>query len=525
MKPVFQKLLYAAGALITFILFFLLLSGIIQPSGNILKNGWRVLDDGTWSEIELPYNRPVDGLTTLAFSREIQYNRGDALILTRPDGQALEVCLDGQVIYAVGDPDEPTANLWNTTFLIMLPDNLSSSGLLEIRQTSASFPINFSIPPYIQDMKTAQWRVALIDLVYDDFLLVAIGGSLVIGLILILISLIQKKSFSAEVLLGVAIILAAIECFDYIFTISMGSLAFYFVVKKILIIAGYLSVYIFVAGMEKYGQNELRISKYIAIPTVISVILIVIETDLTKFADLITILNVILLLDLVIAIYFIFKNSESKSWMIFLAVWLILGVLEILAVIILKVSWPYVLQYIILLGTAIFGLNLLLEFNRVFVEKKDLERRIVLDTLTTAYNRNILRKASTGQYDVLMLMDLDNFKAYNDKYGHQQGDQMLIRFTEIVKKNLRHNDLVVRYGGDEFLLLLSDISIIDAEQVALRIRRDLEDETPDDKLSVSYGIEKMEHTLDSDLIKADRLMYAMKQAKQIQLKNNLKKQD
>jgi len=154
-----------------------------------------------------------------------------------------------------------------------------------------------------------------------------------------------------------------------------------------------------------------------------------------------------------------------------------------------------------------------------------LERRIVLDTLTTAYNRNILRKASTGQYDVLMLMDLDNFKAYNDKYGHQQGDQMLIRFTEIVKKNLRHNDLVVRYGGDEFLLLLSDISIIDAEQVALRIRRDLEDETPDDKLSVSYGIEKMEHTLDSDLIKADRLMYAMKQAKQIQLKNNLKKQD
>ena len=146
-----------------------------------------------------------------------------------------------------------------------------------------------------------------------------------------------------------------------------------------------------------------------------------------------------------------------------------------------------------------------------------------MDTLTTAYNRNILGKTASEQYDVLILMDLDNFKAYNDKHGHQQGDLILIKFTEIIKNNLRHEDLVVRYGGDEFLVLLSGINIPDAEQVALRIRRDLEEATRSDNLSVSYGIEKLEHSLDSDLDKADRLMYAMKQAKQIQLKNNSKK--
>ncbi len=171
------------------------------------------------------------------------------------------------------------------------------------------------------------------------------------------------------------------------------------------------------------------------------------------------------------------------------------------------------MAYIILLSTILFGVNLLIEFNRVFLEKADLEKRIDIDTLTTAYNRNVLGKASKNQSDVLILMDLDNFTSYNDRYGHQKGDRILVQFAEIVKNHLRPNDLVVRYGGDEFLVLLSDIGIIDAEQVADRIRKEFEELTVDDRLSVSYGIEEIVQSIDSDLTKADRLMYAMKQAK------------
>jgi diguanylate cyclase (GGDEF)-like protein len=212
--------------------------------------------------------------------------------------------------------------------------------------------------------------------------------------------------------------------------------------------------------------------------------------------------------------------------MIFLAVWMILGLLQVLIVFTFGQSRPYVIQYIILMGTCVLGTNLLLEFSRLYSEKMDLEKRVVMDTLTTAYNRNILGKASSEQYDAIILMDLDNFKAYNDKYGHQKGDQLLIKFTEIVKNNLRQEDIVVRYGGDEFVVLLHGISIIDAEHVALRISHDLEDSTQaEDHLGVSYGIEKMEHSLDSDLDKADHLMYAMKQAKQIHERNEKMKQD
>lgn len=520
MKSGLEKALYGIAALVTFILFFLLLNGIIQPAGQVLQDGWRLTGAEDIRQVDLPYRKVIDSLTTLVFSRDIQYEYGDALILTRPNGQALQVRLDGIVIFTVGDPQEPTANLWNTTFYVQLPDHDAQSAELEILLTSASFPIGMSIPPYIQDSQSAQGRVALIDFVYNDCLLIAIGASFLIGVILILLSLMQKRGWSTEVLLGAAIILAALESFDYVYCISHGNLAIYFAIKKVLMSAGYLSAFLFLAGMERYGQKKLHVTKFMAIPTALTVLLILALPKLTDLYNLISVLNVVLLLDLVIAIVYIFKNSKSKRWMVFLAVWLILGLLQMLAVIFLEFPGPYVMQAIILLGTGIFGLNLLLDFNRVYLEKMDLEKRIVLDTLTTAYNRNILGETSQELYDVLMLMDLDNFKAYNDRHGHQQGDQLLIQFTEIIKNNIRQGDLVVRYGGDEFLVLLTEIGIIDAEQVALRIRYDLEAATPGENLSVSYGIEKMEHSLDSDLVKADRLMYAMKQSKQVRAKNN-----
>lgn len=525
MKPVLHRLIYAVSAIISFAVLYLLLIALIQPAGQVLTDGWLLTDDGRQSSITLPYRKTITKLSTLSFSREIQYKNGDALVLTRLDGQALQVLLDGRKIFSIGEPGEPTANIWNQTFLVNLPDSSSGKAKLEILLTSASYPIDVSISPYILDTNSAHHRVALINLVYNDFLLIAIGASLLIGLILILLSQAQKKHWSVEVWMGLSAILAAIECYDFIYSVSLGDLGTYFVIKKVLFIAGYLGSFAFLAGVEKYNQQKLAISKYVAIPTLVTVFMIVFLKDMTRISELIAILNSILLANLTIAIYYLFNKSKVRNWMIFLAVWLFLSVLQVLANLFFGFSGPYVMQFIILLSTAIFGVNLLLDFNRIYTEKQDLERRIVMDSLTTAYNRNILGETTSDQYDVLILMDLDNFKAYNDRYGHQQGDLILIKFTEIIKNNLRHEDLVVRYGGDEFLVLLSGISIPDAEQVALRIRHDLEEATPSDSLSVSYGIEKMEHSLDSDLDKADRLMYAMKQAKHILVKNNSKKQD
>ena len=471
----------------------------------------RVGDD--WRPVSFPFQQPITETTTLVFRTQMSYTPGDALILTGLKGQAVRVLLDGKTVLSVGYQQAPTANIWNKTFLASLPEEGASSTQLEIQLSSASFPISIAVPPYTMDQIKAAKRVMWIDFIYNDVLLNSVGAACLIGLLLIILSLMRNRKFSAEIFFGLASILGALETMDFQFRVSTGTLSDFLFVKKVLMIAGYLAAFLFVAGMEKYFQGRLRVSKYLAVPSIVTIFIIIIQPNLITLTRVLTYMNMVMLIDLIFAVYFIFKEAREKSWLVLPAIWLILGLLEILAVQIFQFSWPYVMAYIILLSTILFGVNLLIEFNQVFLEKADLEKRIDIDTLTTAYNRNVLGKAIKKQYDVLILMDLDNFKSYNDRHGHQKGDRILVQFAEIVKNNLRPDDLVIRYGGDEFLVLLNDIGIIDAERVADRIRTEFEDLTVADRLSVSYGIEKIVQSIDSDLTKADRLMYAMKQAK------------
>jgi diguanylate cyclase (GGDEF)-like protein len=74
----------------------------------------------------------------------------------------------------------------------------------------------------------------------------------------------------------------------------------------------------------------------------------------------------------------------------------------------------------------------------------------------------------------LLMLDVDNFKRYNDTYGHPEGDQVLIRLGEIIRSCLRATDSAYRYGGEEFTIFLPETAAVEAAQVAERIRREFE---------------------------------------------------
>lgn len=74
----------------------------------------------------------------------------------------------------------------------------------------------------------------------------------------------------------------------------------------------------------------------------------------------------------------------------------------------------------------------------------------------------------------VLMFDLDNFKKFNDSYGHIWGDKLLVLFSDIVKQNIRKSDIPVRYGGEEFLILIRDLDEQMAIGVGDRIRRQLE---------------------------------------------------
>lgn len=515
MRPINRKLVIIGCAVVSIVLFFLILYLPVQPSGKVLTEGWTVGKAKNSTLIQFPYYQEVEEMTTITIHNEINYSQGDALMLTWFRSQAIKVFVDDQLVFSQGNSNFPTANFWNNTFLIQLPEPKNGQNTLEIQLTSASYPFYIPVTPYIMPLEKAEIKVGLINFLYEDLLILSMGASFSIGIILIILSVMLKKGWSAEIYFGLASILGAIECIDYAHRITTGNLDSYFIFKKIMMISGYLAALAFVAGVEKYYRGKIKISKIMAVPTFISVVLMIQESSLVAFTNMLNFLNIILLADLLIAFVLITRGRKGSDWLIVPAIWLIAGLMEMVVVQLLRLPWPFVMQYVLLMSTVMFGISVLIDFNRIFAEKEDLEKRIDLDILTTAYNRNVLEKAFPKEFDVLILMDLDNFKAYNDKYGHQKGDELLIEFAEIIKRNLRQNDKVVRYGGDEFLLLLSDVGIIDARHVAKRIRKQIEELASGDDLSVSYGIETIEQSLYSDLNKADRLMYAMKQAKRM----------
>ncbi len=125
----------------------------------------------------------------------------------------------------------------------------------------------------------------------------------------------------------------------------------------------------------------------------------------------------------------------------------------------------------------------------ILVKKDGLDRRLyhlaTRDALTGVFNRKAFRDESlrfwslAGREDKplsLLMTDLDHFKDVNDNYGHPVGDQVLQRVVGVMRECLRPYDILGRYGGEEFILVLPGISPSDARSVAERIRLRVQDE-------------------------------------------------
>jgi len=111
-------------------------------------------------------------------------------------------------------------------------------------------------------------------------------------------------------------------------------------------------------------------------------------------------------------------------------------------------------------------------------ERKRLERQLLdmglRDPLTGCFNRRYLARfeqASRGRGWGCIVLDVDNFKLYNDRYGHERGDQVLVRMARFLGSLCRAEDAVVRLGGDEFVILFQGVRAEGIDMLAHRLRR------------------------------------------------------
>jgi len=163
---------------------------------------------------------------------------------------------------------------------------------------------------------------------------------------------------------------------------------------------------------------------------------------------------------------------------------------------------------------------------RIDRNRRELELRSNLDILTGLLNRRALLDVVNTMFQrlhrhnrkfAMLFADLDKFKAVNDELGHAAGDLVLKQFAEIIRQSIRSSDIAARFGGDEFILLLENTSLENAECVASRIQQQVSywaDENSID-FSVSFGLgEAPTHgdNFHSLLEQVDRALYHSKTA-------------
>ena len=133
--------------------------------------------------------------------------------------------------------------------------------------------------------------------------------------------------------------------------------------------------------------------------------------------------------------------------------------------------------------------------------------------LVEALEAEVKRTGRTGRPCAVLLLDLDQLKMINDRYGHLIGSQALCRFADVLRVDCRAIDTAARYGGDEFVVILPETTAAAARLVASRIRSRLAADSLEPLLSASIGVAVYPQdgeTIEALLRTADRELYAMK---------------
>ncbi len=163
------------------------------------------------------------------------------------------------------------------------------------------------------------------------------------------------------------------------------------------------------------------------------------------------------------------------------------------------------------------------DVSRIESERRDFEQQAVTDGLTGMYNRTkiaelllaeLTRARRYSTVFSIIMFDIDYFKEVNDVYGHEAGDGVLMALTELSALNIRDQDILARWGGEEFLVLAPETDLEGAKNLAQKLKEKIEETSFGnlDGITCSFGVTQWNENdnLDSIINRADQAMYAAK---------------
>ncbi len=158
--------------------------------------------------------------------------------------------------------------------------------------------------------------------------------------------------------------------------------------------------------------------------------------------------------------------------------------------------------------------------NFLSVEKSRYKQLASTDPLTKTLNREGIRPSiesamtnwkENKQVAALIMLDIDDFKSLNDTHGHDAGDEVLQKVSEVLKSNIRATDKLARWGGEEFIIISENTNIDDALKLTEKLRMALEKhDFQYGKITASFGVSLVQNNIEPWFKKADNALYSAK---------------
>lgn len=501
--------------LIALILFISLQFGLMnlkKPQGYVLDGIWYLSSNDETTEINLPFFQSVAEEGIYIYTRHFGSAEGDTLVIPQISAYGYEIILNGVRIAKINNPSNKTANVWNQTQMITFDPQLlkENSNTLEIK-IFGLFDHGINYLPYLAWQKEVLWKVSLNRYLENDIYLISIGAAISFGFVLFALGLAipEKKAFHYS--FALTAILIGLYLFDYPFRFYTCERTTYLFFRKILFSSLYLSGFFLLQGTEYYLYGKRRFSKFFVwmMPILIGAFLLMPDFQWMRAFNKYALIFVFLMITLV-AVQIYLKKEKA---FIFAATILSLCMINDVIKVIFNLNHVHMISYGIIITVLSMGVIIVNFFRSTYGKMVIAHGKAMKDPLTNAFNRNVLETIETTPHDIMVLVDFDNFKIINDLYGHSEGDRVLKMFTDKALEMLRNEDMIVRIGGDEFMIFMKNCS----QEIALKrvenIRKTMADEIEAYDFNFSYGSCSLKSGIKQAFSKADEVLYDMKNEK------------
>jgi len=478
-KYVFLSLGFAFALMFTNVY---LLNKFSEPKGFMLDS---------WTSV-VPFYEKVNGPSTkvlrmhFSLPQELENNEVLALVFQKVIANKVRIFLNGELI---GQYGSSSGNLWPAPIVVRIPKHLLKDENELTVELFALVNYGISYVPYICSYEEALKATQLQLVLRNNFNLFSIGASLFMTLLMLMVGYavvgISKRQYLY--LSGSAFLMSlGLVQFTYRETSFLDFWYIFYEKMAIVVPVPVLTlIYLYIA--ERYGRKTSGLRfKLLEIVAVLMTLLVLLAPTIQIFHVFSEISQIYALFLMILTLWQILYVEAHEFY--FAIFFLFLTALQSIVVLLSRSPGELTLPY----GRMVYLLAICFEairhFRKISKQKEELELENYIDSLTGAYNRKYIDLLEND--GTLVLMDLDKFKEINDKYGHHKGDEFLAKFANLIRSNIRSEDVFIRLGGDEFCLVLKGK---DYREVVDRLYNLVRNHLG---LSFSYGIANLNEARD-----------------------------